>query len=126
MAYTMIHGYLKDLYIKYDPSHCIYAGGDYLKETRDWGDRFLHIHLKGSLKIDNERFDDPPAGMDQTNWGAFAVFERQKPWVKKAHVIIHYGKPIYPAQLPKEERKFLGAKVQKIIEEMLVEDKHLV
>ncbi len=71
MAYTMIHGYLKDLYIKYDPSHCIYAGGDYLKETRDWGDRFLHIHLKGSLKIDNERFDDPPAGMDQTNWGAF-------------------------------------------------------
>ena len=71
MAYTMIHGYLKDLYIKYDPSHCIYDGGDYLKEARDWGDRFLHVHLKGSLVIDGERFDDPPAGMDQTNWGAF-------------------------------------------------------
>lgn len=71
MAYTMIHGYLKDLYIKYDPSHCIYAGGDYLEEAKDWGDRFLHVHLKGSLKINGNRFDDPPAGMDQTNWGAF-------------------------------------------------------
>ncbi|HBA47838.1 MAG TPA: hypothetical protein DCZ91_08575 [Lachnospiraceae bacterium] len=71
MAYTVILGYLKDLYIKYDPSHCIYDGGDYLKEARDWGDRFLHVHLKGSLVIDGERYDDPPAGMDQTNWGAF-------------------------------------------------------
>ena len=26
MAYTVIHGYLKDLYIKYDTSHCIYDG----------------------------------------------------------------------------------------------------
>lgn len=71
MAYTLIHGYLKDLYIKYDPSHCIYAGGDYLQETRDWGERFLHVHLKGSLVIGGERYDDPPAGMDQTNWRAF-------------------------------------------------------
>ncbi len=71
MAFRIIHGYLKDLYIKYDPSHCIYAGGDYLKEARDWGDRFLHVHLKGSLVIDGQRYDDPPAGMDQTDWGAF-------------------------------------------------------
>lgn len=71
MAYTVIHGYLKDLWIKYDPSHCIYDGGDYLKEARDWGSRFAHVHLKGSLLVGGERFDDPPAGMDQTNWGAF-------------------------------------------------------
>ncbi len=71
MAFTLIHGYLKDLYIKYDPSHCVYAGGDYLQEARDWGDRFLHVHIKGSLVIDGERYDDPPAGLDQTNWGAF-------------------------------------------------------
>ena len=31
-AYKIIHGYLKDLYIKYDTSHCINAGGDYLRE----------------------------------------------------------------------------------------------
>jgi len=71
MAFTLIHGYLKDLFIKYDPSHCIYDGGDYLQETRDWGERFAHVHLKGSLVIGNERYDDPPAGLDQTNWGAF-------------------------------------------------------
>ena len=71
MAYKVIHGYLKDLYIKYDTSHCIYAGGDYLQEARDWADRFVHVHLKGALVIDGKRFDDPPAGMDMTNWPAF-------------------------------------------------------
>lgn len=70
-AYRLIHGHLKDLYIKYDTSHSIYAGRDYLKETRDWAHRFAHVHLKGSLVIDGERYDDPPAGLDQTNWPAF-------------------------------------------------------
>lgn len=69
--YRLIHGYLKDLYIKYDTSHCIYAGGDYMQEARDWADRFAHVHLKGALVVDGERYDDPPAGLDQTNWGAF-------------------------------------------------------
>lgn len=70
-AWSVVHGHLKDLYIKFDPSHCIYAGGDYLSEIKKWGNRFAHIHIKGSLVIDGERFDDPPAGLDQTNWGAF-------------------------------------------------------
>lgn len=71
MSWTLIHGHLKELGIKFDPSHCIYDGKDYLKEMRDWGDRFNHVHIKGSLVIDGERFDDPPAGLDGTNWGAF-------------------------------------------------------
>ncbi len=70
-AWSVVHGHLKDLFIKFDPSHCIYAGGDYLSEMKKWGNRFAHIHIKGSLVIDGERFDDPPAGLDQTNWGAF-------------------------------------------------------
>lgn len=79
MAWTMIHGHLKGLGIKYDPTHAIYAGGDYLSEMKKWGNRFHHVHLKGALVIDNERFDDPPAGMDQINWGAFmAVLYAQK------------------------------------------------
>lgn len=78
MAFTMIHGYLKDLYIKYDTSHCIYAGGNYLQEARDWGDRFIHVHIKGALPIDGNRFDDPPAGMDTTNWGAFMAILHAK------------------------------------------------
>lgn len=71
MAWTLIHGHLKELGIKYDATHSIYAGGDYLSEMKKWGSRFYHVHLKGALVIDNERFDDPPAGMDQINWGAF-------------------------------------------------------
>ena len=71
MSWTLIHGHLKELGIKFDSSHSIYNGGDYLKEMRDWGDRFNHVHIKGSLVIDGQRFDDPPAGLDGTNWGAF-------------------------------------------------------
>ena len=71
-AWGVVHGHLKDLGIKYDPSHSRYAQGeDYLTETKRWGNRFAHIHIKGSLLVDGERFDDPPAGLDQTNWGAF-------------------------------------------------------
>lgn len=71
MAYQLIHGYLKDLYIKYDTSHCMAAGGDYIQETIDWADRFAHVHLKGCVMINGKRYDNPPAGMDQTDWGSF-------------------------------------------------------
>ena len=71
MAWELIHGYLKDLGIKYDTSHCIYAGGDYLSETKKWGHRFVHVHIKGALVVDNTRYDDPPAGLDQTDWRSF-------------------------------------------------------
>jgi 1-acyl-sn-glycerol-3-phosphate acyltransferase len=54
-----------------------------------------------------------------------AVFERQFPWVKRATVIIHYGNPIYPNDLPKEERKFIGNHVRNVISAMLEEDKNL-
>ncbi|ABX44134.1 lysophospholipid acyltransferase family protein [Lachnoclostridium phytofermentans] len=54
-----------------------------------------------------------------------AVFERQFPWVKKATVVIHYGNPIYPNDLPKEERKFIGNHVRDVISSMLEEDKKL-
>ncbi|MCI9273377.1 MAG: sugar phosphate isomerase/epimerase [Clostridiales bacterium] len=69
--WKLVHGHLKQLGIKYDSSHCIYDGGDYLQEAKDWGSRFYHVHIKGALSIGGERFDDPPAGLDSTNWGAF-------------------------------------------------------
>ncbi|MCS7253035.1 MAG: sugar phosphate isomerase/epimerase [Armatimonadota bacterium] len=60
--------------IKYDPSHPFYEGIDYLRELRDYGGRIFHLHAKGCLKIDGKRFDDPPAGMDQIDWGSiFAI-----------------------------------------------------
>ncbi len=71
-AWSVIHGYLKDLYIKFDSSHSMYAKGtNYLSEMVKWGDRFAHVHIKGCLMVDGERVDDPPAGLDMTDWNAF-------------------------------------------------------
>jgi 1-acyl-sn-glycerol-3-phosphate acyltransferase len=52
------------------------------------------------------------------------IYENHKPWVKSAQVVIEFGKPIYPNQLDKEQRKRLGSYVQNIIKEML--DKYTV
>ncbi|QHT63508.1 sugar phosphate isomerase/epimerase [Paenibacillus lycopersici] len=70
-AWKLIHGHLPELGIKFDPSHARYNGQNYLKEMTDWGHRFLHVHIKGSVIVDGKRFDDPPAGLDQTDWGTF-------------------------------------------------------
>ena len=60
-----------ELGIKYDPSHCINVHhGDYLSEIREFGDRIFHFHVKGTLNIDGDHVDDPPAGLDQVNWNA--------------------------------------------------------
>lgn len=68
-AWSVIHGQLSDLYIKYDASHSIYANGEnYLSEIKKWGHRFVHVHIKGSLQVDGVRVDDPPAGLDMTDW----------------------------------------------------------
>lgn len=54
--------------------------------------------------------------------GTADAFENQFPRVKKAHVTIQIGKPIYIDQLEKEQKKFLGAYTQKIIQDMLDEN----
>lgn len=69
-AWTLILGHLPQIGIKYDTSHCIYEGGDPLAEIKKWGSRFYHVHIKGALPVSGKRFDDPPAGLDATNWGA--------------------------------------------------------
>lgn len=48
-----------------------------------------------------------------------AVFEKQAPKIKKAHVTVQFGDPIYPDTLSKEEQKFLGKYTSEIIHEML-------
>lgn len=55
-----------------------------------------------------------------------AVFENHMPWIRPAHVVIEYGKPIYPKDLPKEQQKFLGSYIQGIIRETLAKNATLV
>ena len=55
-----------------------------------------------------------------------AIYENQKPWIRKAHVIIEYGKPIYPKTLEKEQLKTLNTYVQGIIKDTLEKNDSLL
>lgn len=54
------------------------------------------------------------------------IFENHLPRVKKTHVIVEYGKPIYPKDLTRDEQKVIGATCQKIIEETIKKNAELV
>lgn len=78
-AWSVVLGRLPELGIKYDTSHCINRGGDYLAEMEKWGERFYHFHIKGTLYIGGEHYDDPPAGLDDVKWGpVFALLYIKK------------------------------------------------
>lgn len=53
------------------------------------------------------------------------IFEAHFPKIKPAKVIVEYGKPIYPDQLSKEEKKRLGAYTQDTILNMLKEHREI-
>ena len=55
-----------------------------------------------------------------------AIFEDHFPKIKKATVVIEYGKPIYPKDLDKETRKSMGTYVQHIISETYFKNKELI
>lgn len=69
-VWDVIHGHLKKLGIKFDPSHTISGGRNWQDEAVKYGNRFYHMHVKGTIDIGGGRFDDPPAGLDSVNWGA--------------------------------------------------------
>lgn len=99
-------------YIKSGISICIFPEG-----TRNTGSELELLPFKeGSLKM-AEKTGCPiiPVAIS----GASAIFEDHLPRVKKAHVYIEFGKPIYPNELEKEKKKFLGAYTRNTIIEML-------
>lgn len=95
--------------IKNGISICIFPEG-----TRNKTPETLMPFHEGSFKI-ADKSGCPIIPMTLVN--SSAVFEDQFPKIRKAHVIIEYGKPIYLNELTKEERKKIGSKVQGIIAE---------
>ncbi len=112
-VWKIVHGHLKELGIKFDPSHSRYFGGDYLQETLDWGSRFNHIHLKGSLIVNGQRIDDPPAGLDQTDWKSFISVLRVKGYTGGLSIEPH--SPIWEGELGEKGVDFTIEYMRKII-----------
>ena len=63
-----------------------------------------------------------PISMNNTH----TMFEKHIPRIEKTHVVIEYGKPIYPGDLDKETRKRIGSYCQNIIQETINRNQELV
>ena len=98
-------------------SICIFPEG-----TRTPGDEMLEFK-EGSFKI-AEKGNVPIIPMTIVN--SAAIFEDHFPKIKKATVVIEYGKPIYMKDLDKETRKSMGTYVQNIISETYFKNKELI
>lgn len=104
--------------IKNGISMCIFPEG-----TRNKTDELLLPFKEGSFKM-AEKSGCAIIPMALTN--SAEIFENHFPLIKSTHVILEYGKPIYPSDLDKETKKKIGAHCQGIIEEMLVKNAALL
>lgn len=104
--------------VKSGISICIFPEGTRNKVN----DSFLPFK-DGSFKI-AEKANAPIIPITLNNTGA--VFEDQFPKIRKAHVVIEYGKPIRLNELTKEEKKNIGSYVQGIMEKTYEKNKALV
>jgi len=105
-------------HIKNGISMCIFPEGTRNKVEGT----FLPFH-EGSFKM-AEKTGAPIVPIAINN--SAAIFEDQMPKIRKTHVVIEYCKPIYISELDKEERKHVGAKAQKMIEETYFKNQELV
>ena len=99
-------------------SMCIFPEGTRNKEN----DTFLPFH-GGSFKL-AEKSGCPIIPIALNN--VADIFEDHSPKIKKTHVVIEYGKPIYPNQLDKEIKKNLAGYVSDQIKDMYFKNKALV
>ncbi len=104
--------------IKSGISICIFPEG-----TRNKTSEILLEFHDGSFKI-AEKSGCPVVPISINNAGA--IFEDHLPRIKKAHVVIEYGKPIYVKNLSKEERRRISPMVQEIIKNNYIKNKDLV
>lgn len=106
--------------IKSGISICIFPEGT---RNRSESDLELMEFHEGSFKLAT-RTGCPiiPIALNNT----VSIFEKQFPKIRKTRVVIEYCKPIYPAELSKEDKKFIGKYTQNIILEALKRNEALV
>lgn len=106
-------------YIKNGISVCVFPEG-----TRNDGEELTMLPFReGALKIAMKTgCAIIPVSMNNTA----EIFENHLPRVKKTHVVLEYGKPIYPDQLDKDTKKHIGSYVENIILETIRKNAELV
>lgn len=99
-------------YVKQGISICIFPEG-----TRNKGEELSMLPFKeGSFKIATKTgCPIVPISMNNTR----SIFENQFPRIRKTHVILEYGKPIYPKELDKETAKHIGIYCRDIIQKTI-------
>ena len=106
-------------YVKKGISICIFPEG-----TRNDGEELSMLPFKeGSFKIATKT-GCPIVPVSINN--SAEIFENHVPALRKTHVVIEYGKPIYPKDLSKDELKTIGAHCQNIIQETIIKNEKLV
>ncbi|NLK28090.1 MAG: 1-acyl-sn-glycerol-3-phosphate acyltransferase [Clostridiales bacterium] len=54
------------------------------------------------------------------------IFENHQPWIRKAHVVIEYGKPVYPKDLDRDQLRSINTHIQEIIRKTLEKNASLI
>lgn len=104
-------------YVKNGKSIVIFPEG-----TRNKGDGVQDFHA-GSFKFaEKTGCKIIPVAQNNTE----AIFEKQFPWIKSAHTVIEFGKPIDLNDLSKEERKRIAVYTHDLIEEMYNKNQALI
>ena len=106
-------------YVKHGISICIFPEGT-RNRNKDELD-MLPFH-EGSFKIATKANCPiiPIAISNSAN-----IFEAHFPKISPAKVVVEYGKPIYPDELSKEDKRHVGEYTQNVIREMLIKNKTL-
>lgn len=106
-------------YEKNGISICIFPEG-----TRNDGEdlSMLPFH-NGSFKIaEKSGCAIVPMSLNNT----VSIFEAHLPFIRKTHVVLEYGKPIYMKDMDKETKKHIGEYCQNIIQETINKNQALV
>ena len=106
-------------YVKSGISICIFPEG-----TRNTGEELSLLPFKeGSFKIaEKAGCAIVPISLNNTA----QIFEAHLPFVRKTHVVVEYGKPVYPKDLDKETRKHLAPYFEAIIKETIEKNADMV
>ena len=105
--------------VKNGISICIFPEG-----TRNKGEELSLLPFKeGAFKIATKTgCPIIPISMNNTA----EIFENHFPKIKKTHVVLEYGTPIYPNELDKDVKKHIGSYVENIVNETIHKNAELL